>query len=228
MQMRVLLLYLLILIPVSSFAQKIKPQKVAKLPSQIDESSGLGVADSNRLWTLNDAGGKNELFLLDFKGALLRTLLLSDFSNHDWEDLATDSSFLFIGDFGNNSNLRESLLVYKIAKSDMEDSDHLIPQTISFKYPDQRYFPPPPSNWNFDCEAFFHQGDSVYLFSKNLSNPNDGYTKMYRLPDSPWDYTAELIDSEARNSPDRTDRLFHVSSLSYVQQPTKPAVLAQP
>src|SRR5580765_6062131 len=72
---------------------------------------------------------------------------------------------------------------------------------ITFHYPDQKQFPPPPSNWNFDCEAFFHRGDSLYLFSKNLSNPNDGYSKMYRLPDKTGDYKAELIDSIYLNEP---------------------------
>ena len=72
---------------------------------------------------------------------------------------------------------------------------------ITFHYPDQKQFPPQPSNWNFECEAFFFRNDSIYLFSKNLSNPNDGYTKMYRLPDKQGAYTAELIDSFYLNEP---------------------------
>jgi hypothetical protein len=131
----------------------------------------------------------------------MRTLLINNSVNHDWEDLTSDSANLYIGDFGNNNNLRQQLLVYKIRKVEARDSDHLIGQTIAFKYSDQKQFPPPPSNWNFDCEAFFQHNDSLYLFSKNVSNPNDGYTKMYRLPDQPGNYTAELIDSFYLNEP---------------------------
>jgi hypothetical protein len=34
-----------------------------------------------------------------------------------------------------------------------------------------------------------------------VSNPNDGYTKLYRLRDKPGNYTATLIDSLKLNEP---------------------------
>jgi len=199
--MRAYALCLLVLIPAFTSAQKLKPQKMAKLPSQIKESSGLAVADSNLIWTMNDSGGGNILFLLNHQGVLIKTLLLNNADNLDWEDLATDSVDLYIGDFGNNSNRRKNLVIYKIPRVSKKDSDVFIPKEISYSYSDQRQFPPPPSNWNFDCEAFFHCGDSLFLFSKNNSNPNNGFTKLYRLPDHEGNFTAHLIDSFQLNEP---------------------------
>jgi len=46
---------------------------------------------------------------------------------------------------------------------------------------------------NFDCEAMFHFQNSLYLFSKNRGTST--WSKMYRLPDQPGDYVAELTDS---------------------------------
>jgi hypothetical protein len=93
------------------------------------------------------------------------------------------------------------LLIYKIPNRSAKDSDVFQPEKISFSYPDQKEFPPPPSNWNFDCEAFFHLGDSLYLFSKNNSNPNDDFTKLYCLPDHEGNFLAQLIDSFQLNEP---------------------------
>jgi hypothetical protein len=64
---------------------------------------------------------------------------------------------------------------------------------ISFNYSDQSQFPPDSLHLNFDCEAVFHFQDSLYLFSKNRGA--SAFCRMYRLPDLPGNYTAELIDS---------------------------------
>src|SRR5690349_6872067 len=149
--MRVLVIGFLFLIPAISFAQKLKPQKIAKLPSVINESSGLALADNNLIWTMNDGGGGNILFLLNEKGEMQKTLQLNNSENHDWEDLTTDSINLYIGDFGNNSNRRKNLVIYKIPRLSSKDSIVLLPREISFNYQDQKQFPPKPSNCNYDC-----------------------------------------------------------------------------
>ncbi|HYV92304.1 MAG TPA: hypothetical protein VE978_10990 [Chitinophagales bacterium] len=213
----------LILLPSLSFSQKIKPEYSQRLPNEIHESSGLAlmrpiqvfsyegkVIDSLGLCTVNDGGDKERVFYITKKyGEPYPQFWVMNAANHDWEDLALDdSSNLYIGDFGNGLNRRRNLGIYKVYVSPARlnfpfpspafvDSASL----ISIHYPDQKQFPPPPSNWNFDCEAFFHHRDSLYIFSKNLSSPNDGYTKMYRLPDQPGNYTAELVDSFYLNEP---------------------------
>jgi hypothetical protein len=197
------LLLFLLLFTITSYSQKICLEKIGRLPKWINESSGLAVAHGGNLWTINDRSDGNKLYRINnLNGYYSGPLWIDNARNTDWEDLTTDDSgTIYIGDFGNNTNRRHNLVVYKVRSPDslLNNDGALIPElredAIRFHYPDQDQFPPPPSNWNFDCEAFFHHNDSLYLFSKNNSNPNSGFTKMYRLPDQSGNYTAELIDS---------------------------------
>ena len=99
----------------------------------------------------------------------------------------------YLGDFGNNANDRTNLRIYKIPDPDTLSANTIIPQLITFRFEDQLLFPPDSANMNFDCEAMFHFQDSLYLFSKNRGTSM--FCKMYRLPDVPGDYVAELVDS---------------------------------
>lgn len=177
-------------------AQTINLTEKAKLPSILNESSGIETSDRNHIWSHNDSGGNHELYEFDSSGILLRTLNIQNSTNHDWEELARDSSGnIYIGDFGNNNNNRSNLAIYKIANPDSFTGTSIASQKISFTYPDQNNFPPINSLLNFDMEAFFWFEHSLYLFSKNRTVPYDGLTKLYRLPENAGTYTATLLDS---------------------------------
>lgn len=177
-------------------AQTISLVVKAGLPTVLDESSGLAVSDRNHIWSHNDSGGNPELYEFDSAGSLLRTLHIQNAFNRDWEELTRDTAGnIYIGDFGNNNNARTNLVIYKIANPDTVVATSVIPQNISFTYPDQHAFPPADSLLDFDMEAMFWYRGSIYLFSKNRTSPYDGYTKMYTLPDSAGTYTATLVDS---------------------------------
>ena len=127
---------------------------------------------------------------------LLRTLKILNASNIDWEDMAKDASGNFyIGDFGNNTHNRQDLKIYIIPDPATILVDSVIPQVINYTYSDQFAFPPTDSLKNFDAEAMISYQDSLYIFSKDWSNPYSGYTKLYKLPSAPGTYVAELIDS---------------------------------
>jgi hypothetical protein len=83
--MRTIILLLLLSSSSVSFSQKIKPIKSGKLPSAIRESSGLIIADSNSVWTINDSGGRNELYKVDLKGNMLQSCVIKNAENHDWK-----------------------------------------------------------------------------------------------------------------------------------------------
>ncbi len=51
---------------------------------------------------------------------------------------------------------------------------------VFLRYPDQHEFPAQRNEFNFDCEAVFTVGNTVYLLSKNRSNHD---TNLYRLDD---------------------------------------------
>jgi hypothetical protein len=161
----------------------------------VNESSGLVMLAPNSLWTYDDSRGKTQLFNLDSTGHLLRILPLTNEPNIDWEELTTDAQKnLYIGDFGNNNNDRHGLRICKITNPD-EAGDSATAADIDFIYPEQTDFPPRASAMNFDCEAMIHFNHSLFLFTKNRSDPNSGYRRMYRLPDKPGNYKAILTDS---------------------------------
>lgn len=113
--------------------------------------------------------------------------------NHDWEEISQDSSYLYIGDFGNNySGNRTDLHILKIEKKSFLEGTPII-ETISFKYSDQSDFSLKKHNTtNFDCEAFIVSKDSIYLFTKQWESTK---TSIYALPKQSGNYIAQFKDS---------------------------------
>lgn len=158
--------------------------QLGKLSRVVNESSGLEMAETaNTYWTHNDQG-VSALYKINNRGQVRDTLLLRDARNQDWEDLAQDpSGNLYIGDFGNNSNTRRNLAIYKVKPHTKQPAGQIL-----FRYNDQVAFPPSKQEMNFDCEAFFWHADSLYLFSKNRGSNR---VKLYSLPDKPGIYVTQ-------------------------------------
>jgi len=163
-----------------------KVTKTGKLAPAINESSGLATDSlAQRLWTHNDGGAAPELFEINRQGKIIKTLKLKSIRNRDWEDLTHDrQGNIYIGDFGNNNNRRQDLIIFRINPENPDKID-----SIRFHYEDQAAFPPSPPERNFDCEAFFWHADSLYLFSKNRGSR---LVKMYTLPARPGQHTARV------------------------------------
>ena len=169
-------------------------ERIGTMPAEVQENSGLALSSDGMLWTHNDAGHSNFLYKINLKGELQEQLLVEGAKNKDWEDITRDDKGnLYIGDFGNNNNKRKNLRIYKVS-----EASFLVLDTIDFRYPDQKEFPPHKSQRNFDCEGFFWDDAHLYLFSKNRGKSR--YTKMYRLPDSGSNHVAELVDSVEVNT----------------------------
>lgn len=177
------------LLPIAVNAQTHWPKKF-KLPANINEASGLYIASPDSLWWHNDSGDAPRLILTDHKGKVKKEVLIPGIRNVDWEEITADhAGNLYIGDFGNNQNRRRDLRIY-IYQPNTGKID-----SIAFDYPDQKLFPPPPAQANFDMEGFFWHADSLHLFSKNRMNAGDYYSKHYVLPARAGNYTAQLRDS---------------------------------
>ncbi len=169
---------------------------ITRLPSALIESSGIAVSGSNRIWSHEDSGNSNELYCFDTTGNLLRTLTVSNTENTDWEDITADNDETwFVGDFGNNNNQRTDLAIYIIPDPETIEGNSVSAGIINFSLSDQTAFPPPSSGRNYDIEAMAWYADSLYLFTKDRSNPFTGIVKMYALPDQPGSYTARLSGS---------------------------------
>lgn len=183
-----------VLLVVSASAQNNELIKIAPLPAKLHESSGLEYTSDGTIWTIVDSNHAT-LFGLDSTGAMVKAIHLNNL-NKGWEDLSKDDEGNFyIGDFGNNSNDRKNLKIYKIPDPSKIQESIVTAEIINFAYPDQVSFPPPAHQLNFDMDAMVCFNDSIFLFSKNRTKPYTGYSKVYRLPNKPGTYIAELIDS---------------------------------
>lgn len=171
-----------------------KPHRVTRLPSALNETSSL-VFFNGQLFTINDGGNPPEIFQIDTaSGKIVRKATVRNTINSDWESLAQDDRFLYIGDCGNNYGNRTDLCILKIEKSDLLNTarDTIIAGFIRFNYSDQAVFTSQVNNHNFDCEALIFYNDSLHLFSKNWA---DLQTKHYVLPADTGTYTARLAES---------------------------------
>ncbi len=169
------------------------PAKASKkLPKDLRETSAL-IWFRGAWWTLNDSGGKPEVYRLSKSGNRIEQVVaLSGVENNDWEDLATDGTWLYVGDFGNNGGKRTNLAVYKVAWINIPNEGNvtLKPQVIRFAWADQTDLHPKAYRHNFDCEAMFCAGGSVWLWTKNWNNLN---SRLYELPAQAGSYNLKPV-----------------------------------
>jgi hypothetical protein len=165
---------------------KIKPESTQKLSDSLIETSGL-IAFDNLLWTHNDDHDTN-IYGLDSIGKIKKKIKLENVINTDWEEISQDSSYIYIGDFGNNyRGNRTDLHILRIEKKSFLLNKPVI-DTISFSYSNQTEFrKQKPNSTDFDCEAFIVSKDSIYLFTKQWSQNKTG---LYTLPKTPGNYMA--------------------------------------
>ncbi|MFT2010878.1 T9SS type A sorting domain-containing protein [Pontibacter sp. 13R65] len=191
--MKYLLLFLL-LVMITPLGQAQSPvvEALTPLAAGLKENSGL-LNLNGTLITHNDSDGDSSLFEVDSEtGAITRTVVVTNAENHDWEDIAQDPMYIYIGDFGNNNGDRTNLRIYRIAKSDYQDRNNSVQaDLIAFSYPDQTDFTPN-VNTNFDAEALVVLQDSLYIFTKNWANRQ---STVYSLPKTPGTYVAKKLGS---------------------------------
>ena len=148
------------------------PALNANLTDTLNETSGL-LWWNKQVWTHDDSGGQPDLYSVDVSnGGILKTVTVTNATNVDWEDIAQDDKFIYIGDFGNNAHgNRTDLKIYRVKKADVKNNIAITASVIRFSYSDQTDFTPQASNnTNFDCEAMVVYGDSLFLFSKNCAS----------------------------------------------------------
>ncbi|NJK96030.1 MAG: hypothetical protein HC905_14950 [Bacteroidales bacterium] len=162
------------------------------LPEELSETSGI-ISYNNHIWTFNDSGGKPVIYSYSReKDSIIQMITLDNTINKDWEDIAQDKNYIYIGDFGNNMGTRDSLIIYRINKSSipLQGNTTIIPDRIIYKYPDYTPEKFPVSFSAFDCEAMITYNDSLYVFTKNWT---DGTTTIYGVPNVPGVFTAKMI-----------------------------------
>ena len=170
---------------------KIKPTYTASLFEKVKETSGLLLYDT-LLWTHND-DNDTALYAVDTVGNIKKKIVLQNVKNTDWEEISQDSSYFYIGDFGNNvSGNRKDLHILRIEKKSLYSNIQKI-DSISFSYSNQTDFSAVKSNTtNFDCEAFIVTQDRIYLFTKEWSSQK---TSVYSLAKTAGKHIAQYQET---------------------------------
>ena len=159
------------------------------LPEETRESSGL-LLRGGVLITHNDSGNEPVLYELDTVTLQVRRRVrVLGATNTDWEDMAEDAEYLYIGDIGNNLGMRRDLKVLRISKSEYDRSDAVQAEVIAYRYEDQADYTNN-GNSDWDAEALVSYGDSLLLFTKEWKS---GGTVAYSLPKVPGEYLARRV-----------------------------------
>lgn len=182
----------------SNSQEKVEPVFKFNQPGILSENSGMIFWD-NLLWQHNDGGGDAAIYAVDtLTNSITRRVSIKNGFNVDWEDIAQDEQFIYIGDFGNNNNGgRPKFTIYKVSKADIKNTTgniSVVAEIIHYTYEDQPAVPVigPSNDTNFDCEAMIALDNKIYLFTKQWKGNK---TILYELNNSSNTQVAKLKDS---------------------------------
>lgn len=119
----------------------------------LTEISGLGASHANPgvLWAHNDSGHPPALYCLEPSGVSCGSWDVLGAENYDWEDIdigpgpIPERSYLYVGDIGDNSRVRDTLTVYRMPEPLVDLSSptsapgsslSVSAEAIQFRYPD--------------------------------------------------------------------------------------------
>jgi len=169
--------------------------KILSVSDHLNEISGIEYDKNGNLWAINDGGNSPQIHHIDSLGNISRSIRITNAKNVDWEDMTQDDfGHFFIGDFGNNLNIRSNLTIYKIENPIDIKGDSTKAEIIKFKFNDQDIDDKLERDMNFDLEAFISYKGKLYLFTKNRTKPFDGYTNLYEIGEFASNQNAKLID----------------------------------
>jgi PKD repeat protein len=153
--------------------------------AELDESSGLMISRGipDLMWTHNDSGDSARLFAVGLDGRDRGVFTLSNVTAEDWEDSAlytdrqTGETTLFIGDIGDNAQVREHITVLMVPEPDAalldSDTDTAITDfsALTLAYPDDRAL-------NADTLLADPQTGDLYIVAADA----DGAPILFRKP----------------------------------------------
>ncbi len=148
----------------------------------LNEVSGVAASRTQPplLWVHDDSGGAPAVYGIRPDGTLVATYTIDGATNTDWEDIAVgpgperDTSYLYVGDIGQNGGARDQITVYRVAEPDtpVATTGTLTgADVISLRYPDQPV----------DAESMFvdpRSGDLFVIDKQYLS----GVGHLFRAP----------------------------------------------
>lgn len=113
---------------------------------ELEEVSGVVASRAHPgiVWVHNDSGGGPVVYGLDLSGAVVSRATLADTLALDWEDIGIGSGpepgvdYLYVGDIGDNLEIRNFVNVYRFREPDPGSASHSITDVERFRiaYPD--------------------------------------------------------------------------------------------
>ncbi len=163
------LLQLLLALLLSTPLMAQKGFQVLPLGVSLSDISGMTFSDA-LVYAINDAGDAPVLYALNSENfSIQKRIKVQNATNYDWEELAQDEHYLYIGDFGNNSGNRQNLCIYKIPKNQLHQKQ-MEAEIIRFKYENQTEETYRYERHNFDAEAMVVYQGKIFIFTKNWEN----------------------------------------------------------
>jgi hypothetical protein len=115
-----------------------RPQQIGTLQGDdLRELSGIAASRTHRgvFWTHNDSGDTPRIFAIDRTGARRATIAVDVPQAIDWEDIAIAGTTIYVGDIGDNTSSRASVVVYRIAEPPLTVT-HVAADILELHYPD--------------------------------------------------------------------------------------------
>ncbi|MBL9004614.1 MAG: hypothetical protein JNJ46_10225 [Myxococcales bacterium] len=147
----------------------------------LTESSGVvaGRRSAGTLWLHNDSGAGPRIVALSSTGALQALYDLMGATAQDWEDIAigpgprAGSSYLYIGDIGDNAMARADVQVYRVEEPDVRSGSPTTPtmlpvERFTLVYPDRAH--------NAETLLVDPLRSDVYIVAKS----GDGVSPVFR------------------------------------------------
>jgi hypothetical protein len=157
-------------------------QKTIILSEELKEISGIQYINDTLIAAHNDGGNGPMLYFLNpNSGKILKRVVVKGVKNTDWEDIALEGNYLYIGNFGNNENKRKNLSIIRVSWKEALVNDSINSEFMTFEYGDQKAFPPEKKALNFDAECLAFADGYLWLFTKNRTEPFDGISNVYRI-----------------------------------------------
>lgn len=142
-----------------------------------------GIADSRinpgYIWGHEDSGSPAVIHLIGHDGQVVRTVVLKDAVNRDWEDMVLAGGQLYLGETGDNSEVFPTYFIYRFTEPFLSADTVKNIEKIAFSYPDGSH----------DAEAFLVDSASkdIFIFTKQ-----DNPSRIYKLA---YPYTANNVVS---------------------------------
>ncbi|BET68661.1 hypothetical protein ASA1KI_35790 [Opitutales bacterium ASA1] len=169
--------------------KRLLPSAKLEGPPHTREVSGIVASKQwpGVFWLHNDSGDETRIYPMRRDGSMITSargddrpgVLVGGVINSDWEAIAADASgHIIIGDVGNNSNGRRDLALHYVVEPEPTAGFTGLLKSVFVRYPEQKEWPAPKHDFNYDCEGIFTVGDTVYFVTKRRS---DSLARLYRL-----------------------------------------------